>query len=116
MTAAVLNWSEVGEHVIAGKVRALATMALQRIEPLPDLPTVSESGYKDFETDVWFGLVAPAKTPKETVVAAHRLVPHGAACAGGQERSSRRRRSIPIPNAAPTSTPTCSASPISTRG
>jgi tripartite-type tricarboxylate transporter receptor subunit TctC len=67
VTAAVLNWSEVGEHVIAGKARALATMALQHIEPLPDLPTVSESGYKDFETDVWFGLVAPAKTPKETV-------------------------------------------------
>jgi tripartite-type tricarboxylate transporter receptor subunit TctC len=43
-------------------------MALQRIEPLPDLPTVAESGYPDFETDVWFGLVAPAKTPKDTVV------------------------------------------------
>ncbi len=67
VTSAVLNWSEVGEQVIAGKVRALATMALQRIEPMPELPTVSESGYKDFETDVWFGLVAPAKTPKETV-------------------------------------------------
>ncbi|MEA2979723.1 MAG: hypothetical protein QOF09_1546 [Alphaproteobacteria bacterium] len=67
VSAAVLNWSEVGEHVTAGKARALATMALQRIAPLPDLPTVSESGYKDFETDVWFGLVAPAKTPNETV-------------------------------------------------
>jgi tripartite-type tricarboxylate transporter receptor subunit TctC len=67
VTSAVLNWSEIGEQVTAGKVRALATMALQRIEPLPDLPTVSESGYKDFETDVWFGLAAPAKTPKETV-------------------------------------------------
>ena len=67
VTSAVLNWSEVGEQVTAGKVRALATMALQRIEPMPELPTVSESGYKDFETDVWFGLVAPAKTPKETV-------------------------------------------------
>jgi tripartite-type tricarboxylate transporter receptor subunit TctC len=67
VTSAVLNWSEVGEHVIAGKARALATMALQRIEAMPDLPTVSESGYRDFETDVWFGLVAPAKTPKETV-------------------------------------------------
>ena len=67
VTAAVLNWSEVGEHVVAGKVRALATMAAQRIEPRPELPTVSESGYKDFETDVWFGLMAPAKTPNETV-------------------------------------------------
>jgi tripartite-type tricarboxylate transporter receptor subunit TctC len=67
VTSAVLNWSEIGEQLTAGKVRALATMALQRIEPLPDLPTVSESGYRNFETDVWFGLVAPARTPKETV-------------------------------------------------
>ena len=67
VTSAVLNWSEIGEHLTAGKVRALATMASRRIEPLPDLPTVSESGYRDFETDVWFGLVAPAKTPKETL-------------------------------------------------
>jgi tripartite-type tricarboxylate transporter receptor subunit TctC len=67
VTSAVLNWSEIGEQLTVGKARALATMALQRIEPLPDLPTVAESGYKDFETDVWFGLVAPAKTPKEVV-------------------------------------------------
>jgi tripartite-type tricarboxylate transporter receptor subunit TctC len=67
ITSAVLNWSEVGEHILAGKARALATMAAQRIEPLPDLPTVAESGYKDFETDVWFGITAPAKTPKETM-------------------------------------------------
>jgi tripartite-type tricarboxylate transporter receptor subunit TctC len=67
VTSAVLNWSEIGEQLAAGKARALATMAAHRIEPLPDLPTVAESGYRDFETDVWFGLVAPAKTPKETV-------------------------------------------------
>jgi tripartite-type tricarboxylate transporter receptor subunit TctC len=67
ITSAVLNWSEIGEHIVAGKARALATMAAARIEPMPDLPTVAESGYKDFETDVWFGITAPAKTPKETV-------------------------------------------------
>jgi tripartite-type tricarboxylate transporter receptor subunit TctC len=66
VTSAVLNWSEIGEQVKAGKARALATMALRHIEPLPDLPTVSESGYQGFETDVWFGVTAPAKTPKET--------------------------------------------------
>jgi tripartite-type tricarboxylate transporter receptor subunit TctC len=66
VSAGVLNWSEVGEQVKAGKVRALATMAAQRIEPRPDLPTVSET-FKDFDIDVWFGLTAPAKTPKETV-------------------------------------------------
>jgi tripartite-type tricarboxylate transporter receptor subunit TctC len=67
ITSAVLNWSEIGEHITAGKARALATMALQHIEPMPNLPTVAESGFPDFETDVWFGVVAPAKTPKETV-------------------------------------------------
>ena len=68
VTSAVLqNYSEVGEPVKAGKLRALATMSPNRIEPLPDVPTVAESGYRDFETDVWFGLVAPAKTPRDTV-------------------------------------------------
>jgi tripartite-type tricarboxylate transporter receptor subunit TctC len=68
VTSAVLNWSEVGEQVAAGKARPLATMAAQRIVPLPGLPTVAESGFKDFETDVWFGLVAPAGTPPEMVL------------------------------------------------
>jgi hypothetical protein len=36
-------------------------------EPLPDLPTVAESGYKDYGLDYWVGALAPAKTPKETV-------------------------------------------------
>jgi tripartite-type tricarboxylate transporter receptor subunit TctC len=67
VTSAVLNWSEIGEQLHAGKARALATMALRRIEPLPELPTVSESGYPGFETDVWFGVVAPAKTPQATI-------------------------------------------------
>jgi tripartite-type tricarboxylate transporter receptor subunit TctC len=67
ITAAVLNWSEIGEHIVAGKARALATMAPQRIEPMPELPTVAESGYRDFETDVWFGVAAPAKTPQDTM-------------------------------------------------
>jgi tripartite-type tricarboxylate transporter receptor subunit TctC len=67
VTAAVVNWSEAGEQVAAGKLRALATPSLQRIEPMPNLPTVSESGYKDFEIDVWFGLAATGKTPKDTV-------------------------------------------------
>jgi tripartite-type tricarboxylate transporter receptor subunit TctC len=67
VSSAVLNWSEIGEQLTTGNARALATMASHRIEPLPDLPTVAESAYPDFATDVWFGLVAPAKTPQETV-------------------------------------------------
>jgi tripartite-type tricarboxylate transporter receptor subunit TctC len=38
-----------------------------RIEELPDVPTVAESGFRDFETETWIGLVAPPKTPKDVV-------------------------------------------------
>jgi tripartite-type tricarboxylate transporter receptor subunit TctC len=55
------------DRVKADKLRALATATRTRIEPLPDVPTIAESGYKDYEADLWNGLLAPAKTPKETV-------------------------------------------------
>ena len=63
VTAVLQNFSEAGEHVNSGALRALATPARDRIPPLPEVPTIAESGYKDFVADVWFGLVAPAKTP-----------------------------------------------------
>ncbi len=66
VTAVLQNYSEVSEQLKAGKLRALATPSTKRIEPLPDVPTVAES-YKDFDAEVWFGLVAPAKTPPEAV-------------------------------------------------
>ncbi len=61
------NYSEAVEQLNAGKLRALAATTRTRIPPLPDVPTVAESGYKDYEAEVWFGVAAPAKTPKETV-------------------------------------------------
>jgi tripartite-type tricarboxylate transporter receptor subunit TctC len=64
VTAVLQNFSEAGEQVHSGALRALATSARERIPPLPDVPTIAESGYKDFVADVWFGLVAPAKTPQ----------------------------------------------------
>jgi tripartite-type tricarboxylate transporter receptor subunit TctC len=57
----------VSEQVNAGRLRALATGSPTRIEPLPEVPTFAESGYPNYEVDVWFGLWAPAKTPKEAV-------------------------------------------------
>lgn len=50
-------------QIQSGKVRALAVSSLTRSPLLPDVPTVAESGYKDFDVRVWYGLVAPAKTP-----------------------------------------------------
>src|SRR6516162_4262793 len=61
------NYATVSEQLNAGKLRALATGSRTRIEPLPEVPTFAESGYKDYEVENWFGIVAPAKTPKETI-------------------------------------------------
>ncbi len=54
-------------HVKSGQLRALAVSSPKRLDALPDLPTVAESGYKDFEADQWYGVVAPAGTPREIV-------------------------------------------------
>ena len=50
---------------------------------MPDLPTVAESGYKDYEEDVWFGVVAPAMTPQPALPSL-QLVFHGGASARGE--------------------------------
>jgi tripartite-type tricarboxylate transporter receptor subunit TctC len=49
--------------VKAGKVRPIAVTSLKRSAALPDVPTVAELGYKDFEANTWFALFAPSKTP-----------------------------------------------------
>lgn len=51
-------------QVKAGKIRALAVSSAKRSAAVPDLPTVAESGVPDFEVLSWYGLLAPAKTPK----------------------------------------------------
>ncbi len=67
VTAMFGTYSNVAEYLKAGKLRALAVATPTRTEPLPDVPTIAESGYKDVEVEVWFGIFAPAKTPKEVV-------------------------------------------------
>ena len=67
VTAVIAAYPNVAEQLRTGQLRALATAALTRIEPLPEVPTVAESGFKDFELDLWYGMVAPAKTPSETL-------------------------------------------------
>lgn len=51
-------------HVKAGKLKALAVTSKQRSRFLPDVPTLAELGYPDMTTTIWFGLLAPADTPK----------------------------------------------------
>ena len=67
VTMMFASYGNVAEHLKAGRLRALAAGTQTRIEMLPDLPTVAESGFKDYEVKGWFGTFAPAKTPKDTV-------------------------------------------------
>jgi tripartite-type tricarboxylate transporter receptor subunit TctC len=67
VTAVIANYSEVEAYLAAGSLRALAITSRQRIQAAPNLPTVAESGYPNYQSEVWFGLVAPAKTPAETI-------------------------------------------------
>ncbi len=54
-------------HVKSGKLRALAITSDKRSSAAPDVPTVAEAGGPGFKVDPWFGVVAPAGTPKEIV-------------------------------------------------
>ena len=84
-------------HIKSGKVRAVAVTGSERLRDLPNVPTFSEQGMKDFDVPVWYGVLAPAGTPapivewlnKElnTVIAdaevSQRLYAIGAVPAGG---------------------------------
>ena len=54
-------------RVKSGKLRGIAVGSAKRSADLPDLPTVAESGVPGFEYVIWYGLLAPAKTPKEII-------------------------------------------------
>ncbi|MCT9070262.1 Bug family tripartite tricarboxylate transporter substrate binding protein [Cupriavidus gilardii] len=54
-------------QIKAGKLRALAVTSATRSTSLPDVPTLAESGYKQVDVSTWYGIFAPAKTPREVV-------------------------------------------------
>jgi tripartite-type tricarboxylate transporter receptor subunit TctC len=56
----------------AGKLKALATIASQRLAELPEVPTARELGFAVLEADGWNGLFVPAKTPREVIERLHR--------------------------------------------
>jgi tripartite-type tricarboxylate transporter receptor subunit TctC len=62
-----INPVEVMAHIRGGRLRALAVASDKRFPLLPDVPTVTEAGLSGYEASVWWGLVAPAKTPPEIV-------------------------------------------------
>lgn len=61
------NIPNVLPHVQQGKLRALAVSSGKRMDVLPDVPTIAESALANFEVSGWFGLAAPAGTPREAI-------------------------------------------------
>jgi tripartite-type tricarboxylate transporter receptor subunit TctC len=68
------NLSTAAKQIEAGKLRALAVTSKERSESFPDIPTVAESGYPQFEINSYFGLAAPAGTPKEIIETLNQAV------------------------------------------
>jgi tripartite-type tricarboxylate transporter receptor subunit TctC len=64
---AFINLSSMLPHIRAGKVKALATTAPQRLAELPNVPTMAELGYAGIGTNAWQGMFAPAATPRPIV-------------------------------------------------
>jgi tripartite-type tricarboxylate transporter receptor subunit TctC len=67
ITAVVANYSDLKGQIDAGALRPIAVPAKKRVPALPNVPTLAENGFTDLDAAVWFGFVAPAKTPKETL-------------------------------------------------
>jgi tripartite-type tricarboxylate transporter receptor subunit TctC len=54
-------------HIKSGRIRSVAIGSLKRFAAIPEVPTFDEQGLKGFEASTWFGLMAPAKTPREII-------------------------------------------------
>src|SRR4029077_9194960 len=67
VTSMFATLANVSEYLKAGKLRALAVGNQEWAQPLPDVPTGTESGYGDFDIAAWFGAFAPAATPESVI-------------------------------------------------
>jgi len=67
VTAVSADYPTVVPHLQSGNLRGLLTASAARVEPLPDVPTFAEAGLGRYEAEIFYGIVAPAKTPPETM-------------------------------------------------
>jgi tripartite-type tricarboxylate transporter receptor subunit TctC len=63
----VMGIPAAAPHIKAGKLRALGLLAKERSASLPDVPTVAEAGLANFEVTTWYGVLAPAGTPRPVI-------------------------------------------------
>ena len=65
------NMASAAPHVASGRLRALAVTSLQRASITPQVPTVAESGYANFETVTWFGILTPTGVAEPIITKLH---------------------------------------------
>src|SRR6266850_2051880 len=63
----VIGVPAAGPHIKSGRLRALAVVARERLPTLPEVPTAAEAGLPDFEVTTWYGILAPAGTPRPII-------------------------------------------------
>src|SRR3954463_3272070 len=73
-------------QIRAGKVRALAVLSEHRVQTLPDVPTAKEAGVENFVMPIWFGMFAPAATPREILARLNQEVAKAMAAPDFRER------------------------------
>jgi tripartite-type tricarboxylate transporter receptor subunit TctC len=67
LTAALVDYPSAAGQLQAGRLRPLATGSPKRIDWLAEVPTVAESGYPGYDVELWYGVFASAKVPRETL-------------------------------------------------
>ena len=80
-----------------GKVRALAVTSAQRLPAMPNVPTVTQSGYPKFEVTTWYGVMAPAKTPQAIVNRINKAVANATADKAFREQFEALGLIVPAP-------------------
>lgn len=64
----------VAPHVNSGKLRAIATTGKERIAMMPNVPTMAEQGFRDWDTGIWYGVVVPAGTPPTVIATLNKAI------------------------------------------
>ena len=70
----IVSVSSILPLIRQGKVRALAVLSEKRVSALPDVPTSTEAGIPDFRMSIWYGMFAPAGTPREVIARLHQEI------------------------------------------
>jgi tripartite-type tricarboxylate transporter receptor subunit TctC len=78
ISAAVSTALSAMPHVKSGRIRALGVTTAKRIQILPDVPTLAETGLPGFVTTQWFGILAPAGTPRPIIDRLYQALTRGA--------------------------------------